>query len=203
MVKKNAGIALFTGLILMAGFSHAALFEDDVFLVKHRLAVAAATTSTAVVVIDLSNTTSWPHKETGEIIIDSIRYDVDKVAASTGSVKVGVITYINASTGTVTWFLNREFEKNVSNTQISAIQAYTEFPVRCRVDPLTPFTGSTPYILSNETTTGSTTYQSDVNLPSPVGNTSPGVGDIVFAVTKDPTNAATVSIEIRYRSKNR
>jgi len=191
-------------LLLLTSVSHAWLWEqapDKTVQVTYNLSVAAATNSTSTLVIDLSDTTNWPHKDTGEINISSIRVDIDKVAASTVTVKLGVVNFVDTSTGSVTWFYSRGFAKNVSNTDVLDFQSYGRLFRRLRANSEGRVTnGSTPYLLSNDTTDGSTTYQIDVALPSPNGNTKPGRGDIVMQVTKDGSNIAVLNIEILYHS---
>lgn len=169
--------------------------------IRYRLSVAA-NTSTAAVVIDLSDTTNFPHKQTRALNINSIRIELDKVAASTCSVKLGVVNMVNPSTGSVTWFYNKSHEVNVSNTDIRDFLNYVPNYIPCRVNKnADSVDGSTPYILSNDTTSGSTIYQTDVNLPSPLaaGTTKPGTGDVVMSVQTG--GATVVNLTIQYSSE--
>lgn len=195
-------------LVCLSAFvsaSHAAFWEEDTVLVRYRLSVAAGV-STAAVVIDLSsNTTTWRHKETGEVDLDVVKIEVDKAAASTATVKLGVVNFVNESTGSVTWVYSKERELNVSNTDPRDYFDFRPNSYRLRVDPAAiPNTnGSTPYAFSNDTTTGSTTYQTDVNLPSPsTGNVAPGTGDVVLSVSNG-TGAIVVNVEILYHTQRR
>ncbi len=176
---------------------------DKTVTLRYRVPVAA-TISTSVVVIDLSDTTNWPHTETGQINISSIRFEFDKTAASTATVKLGVVNEIDASTGSVTWFYSKENTLNVSNTGIESLISPTPTLIRLRVNPNGPQTdGLTPYILSNDKTSGSTTYQTDVGLPSPVNNsTLPGFGDLIMSVVNG-ASAITINLEIQYHTEKR
>lgn len=203
MLKKYG--LLLACLITFAGISHAGIFDADTPQVRYRLSVAADT-STNTVVVDLSNTTNWKHKETGEINFDVLRLSLDKLALSTCTVKLGVVNFINTSTGSVTWFFSKEVGMSTStaSSENRDFNDYRPDSIRLRVDPAsTPDTdGSTPYILSNDTTSGSTTYQTDINLPSPVGNTAPGAGDLVMLVTNG-TGALVVNFELLYHTRRR
>lgn len=207
-MRKIKQIALLAGLILGVSVSARAwIFEqvpDKNVTVRYRLSVAAAL-STATIAIDLSDTTNWPHKETGEINISAIRVDIDKVAASSATVKLGVVNFVNSSTGSVTWFYGREFSKNVSNTDVSHVVNYAPNFMKLRVNPgSNDDNGTTPYLFSNDTTNGSAIYQNDVFLPSPLGNDKPGVGDIILAVNNtDYARVIIVSIEIQYHANKR
>ena len=186
--------------------AHAWFFQevpDKTVTVRYRLAVSA-NVSTAAVVIDLSDTTNWKHTETGQINISSIKLDIDKAAASTTTVKMGVVNFVDSSTGSVTWFYAKESALNVSNSNAVDFLSYVPNYLRLKVNPAsTPQTdGTTPYLLSNDTTSGSTTYQTDVNLPSPAGVTAPGAGDVILAVTNG-TAAVTVNVEVQYHAEKR
>lgn len=193
------------GLIFLSSVAHADLFgsvKDKSVSVVYKLAVAA-NASTHTILIDVSNTSSWPHKDTRQINISDIRIGVDKTAASTCTVNIGVVNFVNASTGSVTWFYSQNSERNVSNTNVNPFTNYHETFVRAKVNPSTTpdQNGSTPYILSNQTLSGSTVYQLDVNLPNPASTAAaPGVGDIVMNVANG-TVALEVYVEVIYHSQ--
>lgn len=184
--------------------------KDVTVRVHYNLAVAAATTSTAAVIIDLSDTTNWPHKmysgSVGFLSISTIRAEVDKVAASTFTLKIGVVTAVDTSTGSVKWFATCSNALNVSNTN-NVPMIFTNNQLNdLKVIAPTPnsgLDGTTPFLLSSDVTSGSTIYQTDVPLPSPVagGSTAPGIGDIVMSYTKDATNANNVTIDLWYHAE--
>lgn len=203
MIKKTILIGL-----LLCGFSvtsRAALFtagsaNDRVVTVVSSATVAALTTSTYTILVDLSDTTNWPHKKTREINIVGLKVFVDKVAASTGSVKIGVMNMVNASTGSVTWFYNQSWIKNVSNTGNHNFMDYSFSPIKTRVEGgLAGTDGTTPYLLSNDKISQSTVFQTDVNLPTLVGQSPPGRGDIIVQYQNpDAANTIFVYIEMQY-----
>lgn len=164
----------------------------------------AANTSTTTVLIDLSSTTVWPHKETRELDLTGIEIQVDKVAASTCSIQLGVVNFVDSSTGSVSYFTSLDNSLNVSNTQIEDF-VYTDNQMRnLRVNPAsTPQSdGSTPYLLTNLKTSGSTIFQTDVLLPAPnpAGATFTGTGDLVMNVING-AGAIVVIVELTYHSE--
>lgn len=212
MKKILLSIAIVIGV---SSFAKADLFDrqkDKTMMVRSTMTVSA-NASTTTILIDLSSTSAfngWPHQDNREINISGIEISWDKIAASSCSVKIGVVTFVNTSTGSVTWFASNDNERNVSNTKsyswISPIEGY----YKCRVNSVQQSTigvntdGLTPYILTNDKTSGSTTFQTDVNLPSPLGNRFPGVGDIVAtAADLDQLVAMDLRITIFYWSEPR
>jgi len=178
---------------------------DKAVTVHYRLPVGPSV-STNTILIDLNDTTNFPHKETGELNLDYIRLGIDKLAASTGTVKLGIVNMVNVTTGSVTWMWSVEFSTNASNTNIQENTNLLPVFLKCRVNPASTadIDGSTPYILSNDKTTQSTTYQTDVALPTPVGNAFPGVGDILLqVVNKDNVSAIIVTVDAIYHSNAR
>lgn len=198
MKKKLVALAI---LALLAQRAHAYnAWEDESHIVTYKFSVAAAVTSTAAVVIDLSDIVRWPHKRTGELILSSVAMQIDKVAASTCTVKLGVVNFVNASTGSVTWAVEFPNDRNVSNTLTQNYYTGTYYYDLLVQPNATPDNdGKTPYILSNDKTSGSTTYQNDVMLNSPANvGVFPAAGDLVMQVTKDVTNAVDVYVTITY-----
>jgi len=194
---------LFGVLLLASNQVHGVIFDhlpERTVLVKYDFDVAADI-STTTLAIDLSDTTNWPHSDTGFLNITNMRISVDKTAASTETIKVGVVNFVNASTGSVTWFHDIENESNVSNTnntyQVNLAPVYYRLQVKSNGNAAD---GDTPFVFSNDTTAGSTTFQDDLVLPSTNGDTFPGAGDIVIEVSNGVV-AITVVAEIFYHAE--
>jgi hypothetical protein len=213
-VKKWFG--LLSVLFLFNVSAKAELFEskeDRSYFVRYNLSVPSASASTATVVISLSSnasTNEWPHVETGELTLSNIKIELDKVAASTVSVRLGVVTAVNASSGSVTWFTGINSLLNVSNTMTNKDGYGTDTVYRLRVTPGSAGAeGKTPYLLSSEklalSASGSTVYQTDVKLPSPAstGGSFPGIGDLVMDVTKTISAVVNVAVELKYSTRRR
>src|SRR6185436_1218852 len=108
MTNKLNRLILIAAALLLGALkpANAWIFQevpDKAVVVHSSVTVAAAVTSTNSILVDLSDTVNYPHKETGELNLDSIRVDIDKIAASTCTVKIGVVNYVDTSTGSVTW----------------------------------------------------------------------------------------------------
>lgn len=203
MFKK---LFLFLALILIAGIAKASWWDDrpDQYTVVYTSATAASV-STTVVMVPLSSTT-WSHPtDARAIIVDSIQLDLDKAAATTSVIKIGVVREVNTSSGTIVWFEQMGNAFNVSNTNDFQYVIYPDGGLNCRVNSRTPNfgpnLGTTPYILSNNTLQ-SALINSAIPLPSVVQTDGtpialPRVGDIVLNIV-DGAAVATFSCTIRY-----
>lgn len=173
--------------------------------------IGAGTTSTLYVMdlVSLSTTTGlFPHKDTGELDISGLSVVVDKIITTTGVIRVGIVNYISPSSASITWVYNNSFVNNSSYTIIPYFQFPREF-IRGRVKSnatvlSTNRDGSTPWIVSNDNTTGSTFYTSTtpVNSPISAGTVLPRTGDIILEVkTFDATNTFTLNLDMAYHSE--
>ena len=199
------------GLFICLGFistSQAGIFDetgDRTVRVSYSTYSFTTMLSSSVVLIDLSDTSGFPHKETREINISSIRVNFDKAAASTATVRIGVVNFVDTSTGSITWFYEIKSDLNVSNTNVELFRNYNPNFIRTRVEGGTAScgddcNGTTPYLFSNSKTNGSTTYQTDVKLLSVTGtNVFPGRGDIVMEWTK-AGSAMNITVDIDYNT---
>ena len=192
----SAVLLSFVAAPLYAGAFGAELREES--MVVNYTAPSVVNASTAAIVVDLSDSTNWPHKKTAAVNISAISLDVDKVSTSSGTVKLGVVTFVNASTGTVKFFFTKSFNKNVAKSQYETIKLESGL-IRAKVDS----NGLLPYILTNDADTGVTTYQTDVPLPTANGTSvAPAVGDIVLKVTNaDGTNAMVAVAHVQYHTE--
>ena len=165
--------------------------------IKYTQTLTTVVVSTSAVLIDVSDTTNWPHGETGEVQINFIRVSVDKAAASTATVGIGVVTALSASNGNVTWVYGLSSLHNVSNTSLGEVVDFQPSWIGLKAIPAD---GSTPDILSNDTTSASSVYQNDTILPSTSGtDVAPAVGDIVLELTKPGTGTTAIfTVEALY-----
>lgn len=168
--------------------------------------VVPASSPTAVVLISLSTPTGWGHVDRKELDISHIDCRIDKLAASTCTIKIGVVNFVGNSTGSVTFFWAYSNQRNVSNTSIPEPTLYPQAFIRARVQPqVGPTDGLTPFIVSNDTRSGSGVYQNTRFIPTAsliTPNVIPMVGDIVMEATNfDATNSIIVNLEIVYHSE--
>lgn len=198
MFKKLVfSLAIFLGI---PSFAMALNFEknpDRNGFIKYTQTLTTTVVSTSAVLIDVSDTTNWPHGETGEVQINFIRVSVDKAAASTSTVRIGVVTAVNATNGNVTWVYGLSSLQNVSNTSLGGVIDFQPSWIGLKAILAD---GSTPDVLSNDTTTSSSVYQNDAVLPSTSGtDVAPAVGDIVVEFTKPGTGTTAIfTVEALY-----
>jgi len=148
----------------------------------------SATTTTGYMVIDLSDTTNWPHTATGHIDIVYILINVNPTATFVGDIELGFLSSVDATNGD----FNGIFEIHMDKKQ----------------DSITQFMNFGAFEMSLETahwfgptTANDTIWQTDVNLAGPDGNTSfpSGNGDLVMLVTATTSDVA-VGLTIGYRT---
>lgn len=207
MKKLWLALFLFFPLKLQAALTDPEVVQEKTYFIHYSTTVNANTTA-AFDLISLSTTPGlFPHSERGEIDISHINITVDKLAASTGTVKLGVVNFVNTSTGSVSFFYTPSFLKNASNTNVFPLNNFYQAFYRCKVLPTTSTTnkdqdGTTPFILTSDKRQGSTIYQNDTPLSSPLGTASPNAGDIVMEViNNDNANTITINVDIGYHSE--
>lgn len=158
----------------------------------------------SMVLIDLSSTTVFPHTETGSVNISALAVRMDKAAASTCTVRMGVVTYIDASSGTIKWFYSSDNLLNVSNADVSRFENPNEAIYRLyTVAGSTLVPGATPFLVTNDITSISGTYKSGTSLQTPLGSAAPAVGDIVMDYTKTTAASVTIIVDLQYHTKRR
>lgn len=210
---KKICLALFLSILPLR--VHAFLGDPQVVQEKSNVVHFSTTvlnaTNPAFILISLSTTSDlFPHTDRGQINISGINVIVDKVAAATATVRIGVVNFVNTSTGSVTFFYTNPSNRNVSNTGGRDFLNPNSAFYRCKVKPNGTATnvnvdGLTPFILSNEVRSGSSVYRSSatvsLQLPSPAGIMAPKVGDIVMEVLTDATNPVNVIVDLFYHSE--
>ena len=174
---------------------YSSVFRDDAVEIVYTS--PAVVGSTAAVLIDLSNTTTWPHKQTGSANIYGIWVDFDKIGASTGTVKVGVVTNIDGSSGTVKWFYVAANTTNHVSTPGPTSPVIAGL-IRTKVSG-----NATPFITTNNSSSFSTLYQTDVTLPTAAGTfVAPAIGDVVAFIEGGGTSATlTATIHLTYSAE--
>ncbi len=156
--------------------------------VIHLDAEDISASSTGFMLVDLSDTTNWPHTDTGHIDILFFIVATDPSTSFAGDIELGLLTNVDATDGDI----NELFELHLEKQSDSAAIAfnYGAFGVALETDHFFgPITAS------------DTTWQTDVNLQGPDGNTSypSGAGDLVMKITR-AAGDISVSITIGYRT---
>ena len=162
-----------TSQYVAAGFTETTTIHLDA------QAIAA---QTAFMLIDLSDTTNWPHSLTGHINIEYIVLEVDPDASYLGEVKLGFLSNVDATNGDFNQILDMDMAKK--SDFLVEIVDFGSHGLDCETSHhFGPITAD------------SILFQTDVNLAGPSGATSypSGDGDLVMLVER---SAGTVDVSI-------
>lgn len=199
---------LLAPLHVHASITDLLVIQEKSVVVHFSTTVSAGNSLALFDLISLSTSTGlFPHLDRGEIDISEINLQVDKVSTSTGTAKVGVMTFVNTSTGSATYFYGLSYRNNVSNNGLADMDNFSPTFYRCRVNSgktaiSADKDGLTPFILSNDARTGSGLFASTNTLQSPIGFVNPRPGDIILEVSNpDVTNSINIIIDIWYHSE--
>jgi len=142
-------------------------------------AVGVATT-TYYALIDLSDTTNFPHDQTGRIDLSVISIDIDRDNTATGQLDIGVITRVDGTDADISYLITTNFSKS---DVLHIDNVYNIAPSQVKF-------GQSGGVLTRAVTSNSEDDQAAVNtgdpLDSPTGvNTvTPAVGDIILRATR-------------------
>jgi len=157
------------------------------------LQAEAVAASTAYVLVDLSDTTNFPHSGTEHLNLLGLVLTSEKASDGVYDIWVGVITEVDATNGTAQWFQVFHLEASGNATDSTDRFAWqvdytlgggNPEGLNLKVDSSSD---STPYLVSNISQAGNTNWQTDTGLASPAGAAAgatgkPGDGDIVVWV---------------------
>ena len=154
------------------------------------LGAEATAASLAVVLVDLSDSTNFPHSslETNWINVLGVFGSVETASDGPYDIWLGVISESDATNGTAEWFdvIHCQSPQNATDnlghflfTRDYALGGSNPDGINCMVTA-----GATPYLATAQTQAGNTNWQNDTGLLSPVGAAAgatgkPGAGDIV------------------------
>ena len=162
--------------------------------------VHAAISATGIVadgylgLIDLSDTTTYPHDSTGRIDISWLKIAVDLDVNTEGRVSVGVVTELDATDGSVSFLFTVPFDKS-SERRILSINNFAPSQLKFGVSG-----GALTHAITNNVDANTTLIQNDVALTFPSGSVVPAVGDIVVW-TEWTTGAYDLTVEVLYHSE--
>jgi hypothetical protein len=155
------------------------------------LGAEAVAASTPYVLVDLSDTTNYPHDTSDELHLLMVHVSVEQQSDGAFDLWVGVVTENDATDGSVDW-LHAFHAETVSNPTDSTghVAETLDFTagganpdgVNLRIE-----SGAPVGFLTNETQANSANWQNDVGRTSPAGagagtTGKPGVGDLVLWV---------------------
>lgn len=144
--------------------------------------------TTGFMLVDLSDTTNWPHTNTGHIDLLFIIITTDPTTTFRGDIQLGFLSNVDATNG--------DFHEIL------------EFHMEKKPEPqILPFNyGASGIALESDHVFGpidanDTTWQTDVDLQGPDGNVSypSGNGDLVMKITRTAGDIS-VSITVGYKT---
>lgn len=152
--------------------------------------------SSWAVLIDLSDTVNWPHKNTGAIDLDFVSIQVDKSNVIIGSLSVGVVTRVDGTNADITIVRGLSFSNASENSLLRATN-FNPFRIKCDV-----VGGILPYFPTSTKILATTDVQSDVALDSHRGAATvfPAVGDILVRFTHTTGLAWVGAVSVFYNS---
>lgn len=181
--------------------------QEKTVMVHFSTTVIAGATS-VFDLVSLGNTASlFPHLDHGELDVSHVNIMVDKIATSTGTVKLGVVNFVNQSTGSATFYYDCAYVRNVTNNSLPFTDYFTPAFLRGKVlsgktATNSDIDGITPFITSNEKLSGVAALSGAVLLQSPAGFINPRAGDLMMqVVNNDSANPVTIQMEIYYHSE--
>lgn len=148
--------------------------ELDVFVGRPESNVTA---SKYAILIDLTDTTGFPHTETGRIDITATYFLIDRNASAQGYVRLGLITRIDGTDADIDYFSGVTFN-NASDRTIVRDRRFSPSQLKMSVSGGAPTGFVTGFQETNVTAVNTGTA-----LDSPLGTATvtPAVGDIVIA----------------------
>lgn len=145
---------------------------------------------TAFMLVDLSDTTNWPHAKTGIISVEGIHIHINPAAAFRGEVVIGWLSGVDATNGDLNKLTKWDFTQ--LGTPVTECICYLNLGgFHCKTDN---WFGQT---LANDVL-----FQTDVNLKGPDGGAAAypsGNGDLVLRIDRTAGNAS-VALEILYHT---
>jgi len=164
--------------------------EGSGFVLPHgnvKLAVldksaAALTADEGFVLVDLSDTSNFPHNDaqTGKLRLYRVEVDVEKDTSGQAVLYIGVITEVDASDGSTAWIdvipLLTDRDGTDDEDWRHIVREY--YGLDLEVDGVNDKMYN---VLSNSGHSGDATWKTGTSLDSPVGDTqsAPGDGDLV------------------------
>lgn len=151
--------------------------ERNVYAIVHNDSVG--TGNTDYLLVDLSDTTNFPHSDTTRIDVSAINIHLAQDSGTPdGEILIGVITRIDGVNSDITWGFVLDFNLPV-NTNIRENFNYAPSQLKFEV-----VGGNTTRIISDYSVLNDTTINTGVSMDSPRGSNTvtPAVGDIVLRI---------------------
>lgn len=145
----------------------------------------------ALMLVDLSNTAVWKHKETSAIVLHYLGILATPHASLAGELKFGFLSGVDATNGNFNQIANLDLTQVAGTGFVSANINLGPKGLICKTNQhLGPVTAN------------STLFQTDVNLAGPDDPSTitypSGDGDLVMILDGDGTNAIDFSVNLGY-----
>jgi len=153
------------------------------------LCIPDVAATTGVILVDLSDTTKWPHNEEGDIYVTSYQISMSPETTFVGQVLIGFLSEIDDTDGHFRPILCWKIDKQAQD--INEVNSFSDGPIRCNTEDTLVFGNA-----------ADTTFQTDVALISPVDTVAPysvfpGEGDLVLKIVRTAAEIS-VGVTIKY-----
>lgn len=199
-MKKLLGFLILMGIVGIARADE----SDLVYSLNRKVHYenAGVTTSTQIIMIDISDTVNYPHIAGQSMAVSKIMTTfvslTGNLALSTGSIQLGVVSYVGASTGTVEWFESFPYY-NTSTATVHYNDLIAPMYTRCYVSRVVNGDGATPYFGTNNISSGSSSYTVTGQLPTSLGGTAaPAIGDIILNINIGTGSLGRLIMDVYY-----
>lgn len=153
--------------------------------------ISGVSANTYALLVDLNDTTNYPHSQTNYLNIDTFSCSVSFSSnTAQARVKIGVITRIDGVNADISFLISKIPSVQSANDSILLHENYQPSSIQCNVN-----SGILVGSVTNDKSTNDTNINTGITLSSPTGNVTPAVGDIIifFGYVADQYDA-TVSI---------
>ncbi len=163
------------------------------------LTVISETTATSTLLVDLDDTTNFPHYVTaGSLELSQIRFDFHALDSSTTTVKIGVVasTTPEGNLTDIYWFDEATFtatDGGNADDHTSLTLDYAPSTLKLNLSG-----GEPASFLTNDYQKSTTDYATTTALLSPKGYSAPEAGDLIMKIYRQ-SGIATTSATALYR----
>ena len=147
--------------------------------------------NTYAILVDLSDKATFPHRDTGSIDLYSSFLFVDKPSNTVGAVQLGVITRIDGTSADISYIQGVSFS-GTSERQINRDRILTH-PIR-----LGQSGGQLTQVATLFRATNVAAVNTATPLPTPLGTTTPAVGDLIILFAFTAGGAYTAAVSAQY-----
>eukprot|EP00918_Siedleckia_nematoides_P084702 GHVU01186125.1.p1 GENE.GHVU01186125.1~~GHVU01186125.1.p1 ORF type:complete len:354 (+),score=62.37 GHVU01186125.1:185-1246(+) len=192
VAKDDAGTYQNIGAVTKGGRTSQffAAGYSDTFSVHLTTTLTPNGADVAYMLVDISDTTNWPHTLTGEVVVGYMLVQVDPHANFTGTIRIGYLKNVDATNGdlVVVLAINMDTKSDVLHQDVD----FGSHALHC--------TDTSHF---GPVTANSTLFQTDVSLGGPDDPSTltypSGAGDLVLVVSGN-NNPVGVSITLGYET---